>query len=266
MTMLGALLRLELARARRDRFLWMALGLQALMALVARQGAASLAGSRGLDGPAYAVFSMNLGGTLSTPLLSAIFASGLLAGEVGRGTIRPLLAWPVSRTVVLSAKVIMALIAALVLSAVHLAATTGVALGLPLEAFPDPVDPLRTVAGVWTELGAAALVGVLPLLATVLFATAVSAACNQAATAIGVTVGLLLVAEPVKLLLPDEWERWIFTSHFDTATAIASSRMDQIPASWTSQEMVALVVSSLGALAVGWMLAQWIFVRRAVTP
>jgi Cu-processing system permease protein len=261
MGLLLTIFRLELARARRDRFLWLSLAVQALMAFVARHGAIALAGSRGVDGPAYVVFSMNLAGTLTTPLLSAIFAAGLVAGEVGRGTLRPLLAWPVSRSTVLFAKAIMASLVAFLLTLTHLAATVLIAAQMPLEAGADPDFPLRTVSQVWAELSIAVLVGLLPLLATVFFGLLISVHCNQGGTAIGVTVGLLLVAEPAKLLLPEGWDRWIFSSHFDTATAIASSRMDQIPAQWMGSELGTLAISCAAALIL-FFAASWFRFQR----
>jgi Cu-processing system permease protein len=246
----------------------MALGIQLMMAWIAWFGAVSLAGASGLEGPTYTVFSMNLAGTLTTPLLAAILASANLAGDAGRGTLRPLMAWPVSRGQILLSKILLAWGLLIVLHGVHLSATVLIASGLPLEVrSPDPWDePLRSLSSVWIELGLAAFLVLLPLMAVVTVATAISTLCSQAATAIGVTVGLLLLLEPAKLLIPDSWEPWIFSSHLDTATAIASSRMDQIPASWVDPNIGALIFSSIGATVLSLVVAWVVFTRRAITP
>ncbi len=266
MAVMFAMIRLELARAFRDRFVWLALAAQVVMAFVARQGALSLAGSRGIDGPAYTVFSMNLAGTLSTPLLSAIFAAGVLAGDSSRGTIRVILAWPQSRIQVLLAKASVACVVAMTLAVIHLVVTILIALPMQLEAGADPEFPLRTVGMVWAELGLAAGLGLVPLLATVAMAMAISATCQQAPTAIGVTVGVLLLMEPVKLLLPSDCHGFLFPSHYDTATAIAFSRVDQIAADWWGRDIAMLWISSLLAWLGGGFIAYLVFSRRSVTP
>lgn len=234
-------LRVELSKAVRQRLLlanWAALAV--LVALFAwgmwqhpirprmpgTTGGEFVVGGKINTAPllAYMLLGIPVAPTLLLPMLLAVFAGGLLAGERQAGTLRVLLARPVTRLALLSAKLLTAWI-----YAGGLAAFLGifsVALGYLLFG-PGDLTPLpqggqfvifphlqaleRLALGY--GLTAVALTAVASL--GVLF----SSLCDNPLTAAGLTVAFLFISGALQVFpYFQSWEPHLLTTHLNVGT------------------------------------------------
>jgi len=148
-------------------------------------------------------------------LLIVIFCSGLIASELGRGTIRLVLVRPLRRVEFLIAKLMWGMTFAAVV--VVLAAVGSWALALvfgEMHGVEYGGEILYTGAGMAGTYVAAALFAMFPLLALVAYALFISTLSRSHAAAIGWAVGLWLLLDMVKN--PLGIQPFVFSSYLET--------------------------------------------------
>ncbi len=228
----------ELSKASRQRLLLAALAvLAALVALFAwgmwrhplplrAPGTGSgefVMGGRINTAPmlAYLLLRVPVATTLMLPMMLAVFAGGLLAGERHTGTLRVLLVRPVSRTAVFGAKLLTAWLLALGLTAFVGLFSLGLGYVLfgPGDLVPLPESGRLVIFPHGEALGRLAL-GYL-LAAGALTATAsvgmfFSSLCDNPLTAAGLTVAFLFISGALQLHPYFEaWEPYLLTTYLD---------------------------------------------------
>ncbi len=183
---------------------------------------------------------------LAWTLLLAI-GTGILAGEVGRGTADLLLALPVSRRGVYVSTSLVLVLAAVLVSAAPL---LGLWLGQHIWSLPEPLDFHR----LWrVPVNLLALNVCLAGLGTL-----VSACTSRRGKALGVLLAGILVSDLINVLA----QFWEFVQHFDFLGFLYYYRPLLVVrnAALPLREMSILLAVGLGA----WLVGLWHFSRRDI--
>ena len=181
-----------------------------------------IVGGKLLTGPLvpYLLLAFPIALHLLIPLLVAVVAGGLIAGEKRSGTLRTLLTRPVRRTSILGGKLVAGWLhaASLVLFLGLLSTAGGYAVfgrgdlvvidfpGSSLGVLAEPQALVRLALGY--GLGAVAMMAIASL------ALLLSVVCDNPLTAVGVTVAILLVFQALRLMPYFEWlQPYLVTEH-----------------------------------------------------
>ncbi|MCX7019544.1 MAG: ABC transporter permease subunit [bacterium] len=262
----GQLFAAEMVKVWRTKFPYLGLAASALMALIARQSVESLSqpGSN-ITAPSYFVASINMSTTIIIPIFATIFAAMMVAGETSRGTLRTILARPVTRADFLTAKLLTAVFYLLLLLAANAAVALIIAMGYPLKTSFDANIDIPGAAGQFAIFSLALLLTLVPQIATVCFGFFVSVFSASVATSIGVAVGVLLSLQPVKQFIrfgSFDLDEWLFSSYYDTAMRIADNMAMGIYEEWAQTEVYMLLATSFVSILVFLVLSYHSFVRR----
>jgi len=213
-------------------FVLLAVGAAVYVHPVARDG------SSDFDFIGYAVpASLNLIGFL----MLLLYAAGLVAGEVERGTIRTVLVRPVYRGEFLTAKfmnamsyaILLTLLAAL--SAWALAAAAGEVTGIDYGG-----ELIYTGQEMNVAFGVALLLNLAPYLTGAAYAVMISTLARRSATAAAAAVGGWLVADYAKHAL--QVERFVFSTYLDQSWMVFSDRCKGIPTPFFPEAGIGLAV------------------------
>jgi ABC-2 type transport system permease protein len=265
------LVRLEVSRAFRLKRPWIGLGVLALIPtlLTLSLELTSSPPEQG-DGPPFLFESLRNGlfvpfvtleviiGTL-LPAVVALVAADTLAGETASGTLRALLARPVTRTAVMLSKwVLSAIYAAL---SVAVLAVVGLAVGIAVFGIRDSDTFLYGLVTVERGLGALALSYLFALacmLGVVGIALTISTLTASPIGAFFTTLAVVVVQNIVRLLPSfDDIQPALLTAHFRTWTKLL--REDPDYDGFARGFVVPLLYAGVGLL-----IAWWRFRRRDV--
>jgi ABC-2 type transport system permease protein len=265
------LVRLEVSRAFRLKRPWVGLGVLALIPVLLTLSLelTSSPPQRG-EGPPFLFESLRNGlfvpfVTLEViiatllPAVVALVAADTLAGETASGTLRALLARPVSRTSVLLAKwVLAAIYAALGVGVLALAA---LGIGTAVFGIRDTYTLLYGLVTVERGLGALALAYLFALvcmLGVVGIALTISTVTASPIGAFFATLAVIVVQNIVRILPSfDAIQPALITAHFRTWTRLLQADPDY--AGYARGFVVPLLYAGAG-LAVAW----WRFRRRDI--
>jgi len=195
--------------------------------------------------------------------LIVIFCSGLIASELGRGTIRTVLVRPLRRVEFLIAKLLLgATFAATLLVLAGAASWTLASLFGEVHGVEYGGETLYTSAGMAGAYAAAAAFSLLPLFALVAFALLMSTLTRSTAAAIGWSIGIWLLLDMVKH--PLGIQPFVFTTYLEPWQVFAQ-RCDGFPEmGWMPANPVYLVGVSVGWLVLLVALAAGVLQRRSL--
>lgn len=249
----------------RTKLPYLGLAASALMALIARQSMEGLSQPGAITAPSYFTASINMSTTVIIPIFATIFAAMLVAAESSRGTLRTVLTRPITRADFLTAKLLMGSFYLLLLFAANIIPALLIASSYPLRA---AFDSGVTIPGYFDQLrifSLALALTFLPQLATVCFGFLISVWSVNVATAVGLSVGLLLSLQPIKHWIrfgEFDLEPWLFSSYYDKAMGIADSKAGGIPEVWGQSGIYLLIATSLISMAVFIFLSYRSFLKR----
>lgn len=177
-------------------------------------------------------------------LLVVIFCSGLIASELGRGTIRTVLVRPLRRFEFLLAKLLMGLTFGTVLLALAGTASWGLALIFgEVHGVEYGGESLYSGTGMAGTYIAAAAFSLFPLLALVAYALLMSTLNRSAAAAIGWSIGIWLLLDMVKN--PLGIQPFVFSTYLEPWQVFAQ-RCDGFPEmGWMPEDALLLVLVSV---------------------
>ena len=195
--------------------------------------------------------------------LIVIFCSGLIASELGRGSIRLMLVRPLRRVEFLLAKLLLgATFAVLLLLVAGVASWTLAALLGEVHGVEYGGETLYTSAGMAGTYAAAAAFSLFPLLALVAFALLMSTLTRSSAAAIGGSIGLWLLLDLVKN--PLGIQPYVFTTYLEPWQVFAQ-RSDGFPEmGWMPDNPVYMVGVSVLWLVLLVALAAAVLQRRSL--
>lgn len=259
--MIPLLLRNEIAKLARRKITYfgvLAVVLVCLMILGFTRGAAGE--NREVNGWGFVGLAVQACFTDVAVILIAIFAAMLIAEEVGSGTIRMVLASPLTRCEFFLAKTAVGVLYMVVLSltAVGVAAVLG---GWQYQ-FSDVSDAMGVIYGrpqIVANLAIAFALSMLPLTALVTFGLFISAVTRTSGQAIGAAVGSLILIEAGKHLL--DVAPYIFTSYIDWPWLVVQEMAAGVDYAWLP-EMWWLIWVSVVYCVVFLVSGAIVFVRR----
>lgn len=219
----------ELTKALRQRFA--ALGL--VLVVLAVLGALSMhpVSHDGLSDYAFVAYVMPVALNSLGLLLLLVYCSGLVAGEMGDGSIRQMLVRPILRHELILAKLMTGMSYAVLLNLTAVAVAWGVAgifgemrgVSFGGELVYSDNEMLSTAVF-------AVLASIAPQFAAVSFAIMVSTLTRNSAAAAGAAVGLWVLLDMVKY--PLGVAPLVFTTYLDMPWQVFSSRCDAVDAYW----------------------------------
>lgn len=226
---LWTLYRVEYSKAMRSRIVQ--LGPLLLLLVVGAQALRLQPGQDPLAGYTFLARTTPMTLNLMGFLLVLLYSSGMVAGEIGSGTIRLLLTRPIRRRELLIAKVAVAMTYATVLTLT--VAMTGWLIAVlqgDLSGVGYGGEVLYTDDQMFRAYWLGTLLGLVPQWAGIAFGALVSTLAGNALSAATITIALWLMADLVKY--PLHVERYVFTSYLEAPWGVFQARCDAIDATW----------------------------------
>jgi len=263
---IAVLYRNELAKHFRQRFLYVALILIGLIAVIWTRNADLIAPVSGINGHTALVLGI-IGVTSLIALLSLIFSAMLVAGETSGGTFRMILPRPITRAEFLSAKILMGVTFSVLLIVFYIFVSLVSSIGIysfgPIIEDQEVVMTTGVIAG---QLALALLFTLLPLMAAVSYGIFMSVLSRSLATAIGASIGILLALDIIKHIFrvgDFMIKPYIFTTYFDEFLKIAQDYAQGLEVVWfdPDPEAIAIIVPIM-TVAILTSLSFIIFLRR----
>ena len=217
--MILSLLRNEIEKTLRSKLAYFGIGAVTLVCVVIFVFTRGLRSSDSVNGWAFVGFGMQGAFADVGLVFIAIISALLIAEETGSGTGRMVLSSPVWRWEFFVAKVLTGLLYATVLYVIAVLVSIG--LGALRYQFGDVADSAGLIYGtkeVLLNLGAAFLLGWIPVSAVVSFGIFLSAITKKGSQAIGIVIGTLILIETLKHLLGVG--PYVFTSYIGSSWAI----------------------------------------------
>jgi ABC-2 type transport system permease protein len=164
-------------------------------------------------------------------LLVVVFSSGLIAGEVGSGSIRLALTRPIRRSELLAGKILLAMTYAAALTAIAGMTAWGVAMAAHgIQGVEYGGDVWYTGTEMFYTYLVCALLGLFPLFAACAYGAMWSAVFSNGGAAVGAAVVVWIMVDAIKE--PLGISPLLFTSYVETSWAVFSDRCDLLEPTW----------------------------------
>jgi len=181
-------------------------------------------------------------------LLLLIYSAGLVAGEIGSGTLRQVLIRPVRRQEILFAKFLNGVSYAVLLTVIVGASSWSMAALLgDLNGVSYGGELIYSKEEMSRAYLAGALLSLAPQIAGVAYALLISTLTRSALAAATSAVGLWIVLDLVKY--PLGIEKFLFTTYLEQPWVVFSARSDAMDAAWFPMLWQSLVVSLVFTVA-----------------
>jgi len=247
----------EVAKALRRRF--SALGLVIVLAVVVCLPLAKPISHGNPSAYAFVAYATPMALNLVGLLLLVLFASSLVASELG-GSMWLALVRPIRRSDLLLAKMAVGMTYAFLMTACAATASWALAYALgDLNGVTYGGETLFTHANMTVCYLYGFLLVLLPEFAAIAYATFISACVRSSVSAMGLSVGLWLLFDAVKH--PLRIAPYLFTSYLETPWEVFTRHCDGISASWWPVSAYAIAVCSAWIVVLG-VLSVVIMARR----